>query len=210
MKAAGAANWMYAEAFHEDDEVAIQARARADELGCTPVSQGVAAMLRFLASATGASSVVEIGTGAGVSGLALLRGMGRDGVLTTIDVEPENQHAAREAFAEAAVRANRVRAIVGDGLVVLPRLADASYDMVLVDVPSVELGSYFDQGMRLLRPRGTLVFGNALRRGKVADPAQRDTQTSAIRHVGRMVRDDERLISAMLAVGEGLLVSVKH
>lgn len=210
MKAAGAANWMYAEAFHTDDDVTADARARAEELGCTPVSTGVAAMLRFLAAATGAGSVVEIGTGTGVSGLALLRGMGRDGVLTTIDVEPENHHAAREVFAEAAIRANRVRAIVGDALLVLPRLADASYDMVFVDTASVEVEAYLDQGMRLLRPRGTLVMGNALWRGRVADPAQRDTQTSAIRHVGRRVRDDERLTSAMLAVGEGLLVAVKQ
>ena len=65
------------------------------------------AALRVLAASGGARSVVEVGTGAGVSGLYLLRGMPADGVLTTIDVEAENQRAAREAFAEDGIRPNR-------------------------------------------------------------------------------------------------------
>jgi predicted O-methyltransferase YrrM len=45
--------------------------------------------LSVLAKLAGAKAVVEVGTGAGVSGLWLLSGMRTDGVLTTIDVEPE-------------------------------------------------------------------------------------------------------------------------
>ena len=57
-----------------------------------------------LAAAGGASNVVEIGTGTGVSGLWLLRGLRPDGVLTTIDVEPEHQAMARQSFAAAGSR----------------------------------------------------------------------------------------------------------
>lgn len=210
MRAAGAANWMYAEGFHEEDDATLAARARAEELGCTPVSPGVAAMLRVLAAASHAASVVEIGTGTGVSGLALLAGMGQDGVLTTIDIEPENQYAAREAFSEAGIRGNRVRSITGDALTVLDRLADGSYDMVFIDAAKEDVDGYFEQGMRLLRRGGTLILDNALWKGRVADPAQRDERTTSIRDLGRRVRDDDRLSSAMLAVGDGLLVAVKH
>ena len=82
------------------------ARHRGDELGCVPIGPGGGATLRFLAAATNARAVVEVGTGAGVSGLWLLRGMRRDGVLTTVDRDPEHQRAAKQAFGEAGLGAS--------------------------------------------------------------------------------------------------------
>lgn len=185
-----------------------RARARAEELGCVPVSPGVGAALRLLAAALSARSVVEIGTGAGVSGLWLLRGMPADGVLTTIDVEPEHQRAAREAFGEAGIATNRARLISGRALDVLPRLTDGVYDLVLCDAAKPEYEDYLDQALRLLRPGGVVAFDNALWHDKVADPAQRDETTTAIRELGKRVRDDERLVPALLPTGDGLLTAV--
>ncbi len=202
------ASWLYAEHFVEEDEVLRRARGRAEELGCTPVSDGTGAALQVLAAALPARAVVEIGTGAGVSGLHLLRGMPDDGVLTTIDLEAENQRAARRTFTEAGVRANRTRLITGRALDVLPRLTDGAYDLVLLDAEKTEYEAYLQQALRLLRPGGLLAVDNALWHNRVADPARRDPQTTAVRDVGRRVRDDDRLVPAMLPVGDGLLVAV--
>ncbi len=171
---------------------------------------GVASALRVLAAAIGARSIVEVGTGTGVSGLALLAGMGEGGVLTTIDIEAEHQRAAREAFAEAGIRHQRTRLITGRALEVLPRLTDGAYDLVLLDADKPELPAYLTQALRLLRTGGLLAVDNALWKGKVADPAQRDESTTAIRELGRAVRNDETLVPAMLPIGDGLLVAVKR
>src|ERR1700712_920195 len=93
----------YAESFLDEDDVIIAARGRGAELGCVPIGPGGGAALRVLAAATSAKSVVEVGTGAGVSGLWLLGGMRPDGVLTTVDVEAEHQRAAKDAFTEAGI-----------------------------------------------------------------------------------------------------------
>src|SRR5690349_13564445 len=163
----------------------------------------------MIAAALAARAVVEIGTGTGVSGLYLLRGMPADGVLTTIDVEVENQRAARQAFAEEGVRSNRARLISGRALDVLPRLTDGAYDLVLLSGDRIEYVEYLAQALRLLRTGGVLAVDDALWRDRVADPAQRDPLTTAIREVGRTVRSDERLLPAMLPCGEGLLLAVK-
>jgi len=188
--------------------VVERARGRAAELGCVPIGPGGGAALRVLAAAVRARSVVEIGTGAGISGLYLLAGMGDEGVLTSIDIEAEHQRAAKEAFAEAGIRPQRTRLITGRALDVLPRLTDGAYDMVLVDADKTDLEAYLAQALRLLRPGGVLAVDNALWNGKVADPAQRDEQTTAIRELGKAVRRDETLVSAMLQAGDGLLVAV--
>src|SRR4051812_24662943 len=135
--------------------------------------------------------------------------MPADGVLTTIDVEVENQRAAREAFAEDGVKPNRARLISGRALDVLPRLTDAAYDLVLVDADKLEYAAYLEAGVRLLRPGGVLAVDNALWHNKVADPAQRDEQTTAVREAGRFVRDHDQLTAALLPVGDGLLLAVK-
>ncbi|MDB4971635.1 MAG: O-methyltransferase, partial [Myxococcales bacterium] len=87
------ASHSYVEEFLAEDDVLLSARAKAAELGCVPIGSGGGAALRFIAALLGARSVVEIGTGTGVSGLWLLRGMAPDGILTSIDVEPEHQRA---------------------------------------------------------------------------------------------------------------------
>ncbi|MCI2239179.1 O-methyltransferase [Paenibacillus sp. TRM 82003] len=204
------ASWAYAEHFTVEDEVLQDARARAAELGCEPVSPGVAAALTVLAATARARTAVEVGTGTGVSTVSLLRGMAADGVLTTIDVDGERQRAAREAVADADVRGNRARMIPGRALEVLPRLTDAAYDLVLLDGDEREYSAYLEQAQRLLRPGGLLVVDDALWHGRVADPAARDASTVALREVGRALAEDEGWISALLPAGEGLLLAVKR
>ena len=200
----------YAESFVAEDDVITTARERARELGCVPIGQAGGAMLRVLAAATGARAVVEVGTGAGVSGLYLLGGMAADGVLTTVDVEGENQRAAREAFGEAAIAAGRYRMINGSAAEVLPRLREGAYDLVFVDADKTAYSVYYEQAVRLLRPGGVMAFDNALWHDRVADPTQRDADTLTLRDLGRAVRGDDRLVSALLPVGDGLLVAAKR
>ena len=200
----------YAEAYLTEDAVLQAARHRGDELGCVPIGPGGGAALRFLAAATNARAVVEVGTGAGVSGLWLLRGMRPDGVLTTVDRDPEHQRAAKQAFSEAGIPSGRARLIVGNALEVLPRLADGGYDLVFVDAAKTEYADYLTEALRLLRPGGVVAFDNVLWHDRVADPAQRDPDTVAMRELGRAIRDDERLVPVLLHAGDGLLAAVKR
>lgn len=172
-----------------------------------PIGSGGGAMLTFLASAVGAKSVVEIGTGTGVSGLCLLRGMQVDGVLTSVDLEAEQQRIAREIFTEAGYAPQRFRLIAGAGLEVMPRLTDAGYDLVFLDGDKVEYGEYLDQALRLVRPGGVIVFDNALWHDRVADPSQRDPETTAIRDLLQRVANDENLRSVLMPLGDGLLAA---
>ena len=167
-------------------------------------------MLRFLAAAIDARHVVEIGTGAGVSGIWLLRGMAPDGVLTSVDIEAEHQRLARRGFTEAGIAPSRLRLITGAALDVLPRLSDAAYDLVLCDAEKTEYGDYLTEALRVLRPGGVVAFDNALWHDRVADPSVRDAATTAVRELGRTVREDERLVPVLLPVGDGLLAAVKR
>ncbi|MEZ5092111.1 MAG: O-methyltransferase [Nocardioides sp.] len=202
-------SWTYAEEFVAEDEVLAAARARAEEVGVTPLGSGAGAALGFLASVLEARAVVEIGTGTGVSGVWLLRGMRGDGILTTVDIEAEHQRLARESFTEAGVPHQRVRTIPGAALDVLPRLTDGHYDLVFCDGDKREYAAYLHEALRLLRPGGVVAFDNALWHDRVADPAQRDEETVAIRSLGKEVAERDDLVAVLLPVGDGLLAAKK-
>jgi len=199
----------FAEAYTGEDVVLQTARGVAQELGLTAVSPGAGAVLRLLAAAGSAKAVVEIGTGTGVSGVWLLRGMRREGVLTTIDVDHEHQRIARRIFGEAGFPANRTRIITGRALDVLPRLADNVYDLVFIDADASESVDGAEAAHRLLRPGGVLVLNGALAGGRIGDPAARDVDTVTIRETLKSVRESDAWIPALLPAGGGLLAAVK-
>ena len=199
----------FAESFVPEDDVMKVARGMSAEVGVTPISPGTGAMLRVLAAASSARAVVEIGTGTGVSGLWILGGMRPDGVLTTIDIEPEHQRMARRIFAEAGHAASRTRLIAGRGLDVLPRLADRAYDLLFLDGDRADYEACAQAAPRLLRSGGVLAINGALAGGKVADPTVRDPQTVALREVVKSIRDNEQWSAALVPVGDGLLCAVR-
>jgi predicted O-methyltransferase YrrM len=201
-------NWRYAETWLAEDASLAAARPKGSSLGAVPVGAGGGAVLRFLAASIQARSIVEIGTGAGVSGTWLLRGMATDGLLTSIDVEAEQQRVAKQTFLAAGFALSRVRLMTGAALEVLPRLSDSAYDMVFADAAKEEYSSYLDEAIRLLRPGGILAFDNALWHGRVADESNRDEATVAVRELLRRVQEDERLVPLLLPSGDGLLAAV--
>jgi predicted O-methyltransferase YrrM len=169
----------------------------------------VGATLAFLAAALDAQAVVEIGTGTGVSACWLLRGMPASGVLTTIDTEAEHQRQARTAFGEAGFAPNRIRLINGAALDVMTRLADASYDLVVVDLSTSEYGELLDAAVRLLRPRGVVVFHDALGGGHIGDTSRRDAHTVALRDLAKRLHGSDELLPVALPIGDGLLAAVR-
>ncbi len=197
--------WAYTEDLYAESDVVMQARNLAGEFGISCVSPATGALLRLLVSSTGITSIVEVGTGTGVSGLYLLAN--GDVTLTSIDVEREAQHGAREAFTKAGVRSGRTRLINGRSADLLPRLAADSTDTADLDGDPMETPEDAQEAMRLLRPGGILVVARALAGGRVADPARREDDVVAIRNLGRELVSSPDLETSMVPVGEGLLIA---
>jgi predicted O-methyltransferase YrrM len=197
-------SWKFAEEFVVEPELIASARAHSLEHGVDPVSPGQGAQLAVLAAATNAKSIIEIGTGFGVSGLWMLTGAPA-AALTSIDLEVEFQQAAKRAFADFGIPANRARLIAGRALEVLPRMNEASYDLVLVDADPGPIIEYVEHALRLVRVGGTVLVPHALWRGRVADPAQRDDTVTDFRTLLKETAESPAVLSALSLAGDGLL-----
>ena len=123
--------------------------------------------------------------------------------------QAEHQRLAKQTFTDAGIASQRARLINGAALDVLPRLTDGHYDLVFCDGDKREYSDYLAEAVRLLKPGGIVAFDNALWHDRVADPAQRDPETVAIRELGRHVRESDSLLPLLIPMGDGLLVAKK-
>jgi predicted O-methyltransferase YrrM len=201
-------SWRYVEEFTDEAEVLVRARMRADELGVECVTASVGTHLATLAAASGAKAIIEAGTGTGVSGLYLMKGAPH-AILATIDAEPEHQAAAKVAFTEAGIPTNQTRVIAGRALDVMSNMADAAYDLIVLDADRDTLEEQVRESNRLLRPGGTVVIPHALWRDRVPDPAMRDEATQIYRDILRFFKQQENYVTSLSPVGDGLLIASK-
>jgi predicted O-methyltransferase YrrM len=157
----------------------------------------------------GAKNIVEVGTGAGVSGLWLLSASSSS-VLTTIDSEPEYQNSARASFKAAGITASRTRVIAGRAKSVMANMTEGAYDLIFLDLEPTDTEEILPNALALLRPGGLLAVGHALWRDRVPNPALRDDETSALRSVIRHFANQEDFITSISMAGDGLLLVAKE
>jgi predicted O-methyltransferase YrrM len=201
-------SWRFAEDFVVESAEIMQARQHSLEQGVEAITPAMGAQIGVIAAATRARTIIEIGTGLGVSGLWLMSGA-PDAILTSIDIELDYQQSARKAFTSAGIPINRARFITGRALDVLPRMNESSYDIVLVDADPHSVIEYVEHGLRLARAGGTVLVAHALWRGRVADPVQRDDTVADYRTLLREIAGSSAVHSALSPVGDGLLQLTK-
>ena len=177
------------------------AREAADAAGMPPieVSAQHAKLLSLLAGIAGAGRVLEIGTLAGYSTIALARGVGPGGQVVTLEYEPAHAEVARASLDRAGV-GERVEIIVGAALDTLPRLANRGdrFDFFFIDADKENNPAYVEWAVTLAEPGAVIVIDNIARMGRVLDPSPDDHQARAVHDMFVMMGEHPRLDTAAI------------
>lgn len=190
-----------------EDDVLRRARERAAAEDMPPIPAEVGSLLCLLARITDARKALEVGSGGGASAVWILRGLGTEGRLTTVELEPEHQRLANDTYREAGVD-HRVTSLLGHAMAVLPTLPDGGFDFMFIDPAKSDYPQYLIQAVRLVRPGGLIIADNVLWSGRVMDPRATDVEDEAIKTFNRQISDHPRLHSAILPIGDGVSVSL--
>jgi predicted O-methyltransferase YrrM len=156
-------------------------------------------LLFILATAMGATRVLEIGTLAGYSTIQLARAVGPGGRVVTLEYEPKHAEVARENLARAGVD-DHVEVIVGAALGTLPTLAGRgeTFDLIFIDADKENNVAYVEWAIKLGAPGSIIVVDNIARFGRVLDPAPDDLQARAVRDMLEMMGANPRLEAAAI------------
>jgi len=164
--------------------------------------------LSMLSHLLGPQRILEIGTFCGYAALCLAEGLGPEGHLHTIEINPEREARIRRYVAAAGL-ADRVTLHIGDAHDVLAGLADEVWDLVFIDADKRQNGAYFEAVIGRVRPGGLLIVDNVLWSGKVLSghvlkPGDKDTP--AVRAFNDQMARDPRVEPVFLPVRDGLLL----
>ena len=192
---------MFGELLHSEDAALTATREAADAAGmpAIEVSAQHAKLLSLLAISTGATRVLEIGTLAGYSTIALARGVGSAGRVVTLEYEPRHAEVAGANLAAAGV-ADRVEIVVGRALDSLPALADRGerFDFFFIDADKENNGAYVQWAIELATDGAVIVIDNIARSGRVLEPAPDDHQARAVKEMFAMMGSHPRLDTAAI------------
>lgn len=172
------------------------------------VSPYVGAILNWLVHVKGARRVLEIGALGGYSGIWLARGLGEDGTLTSLEINPEYARVARSNLERAGL-GERVEYRIGPALDSLKRLGEegARFDFVFIDADKENYPAYLEETIRLALTGAIIAADNTLQGDRVTDPAHREPSTEAIRRFNDRAATDPRLRSLLIPLGDGLTVA---
>ena len=152
--------------------------------------------------------VLEIGTFCGYATLCLAEGLADNGLIHTIEVDPEKEARIRRYVAAAGL-ADQVHLYIGAALDVLPGLVDEVWDLVFIDADKRNNDAYFEAVIDQVRPGGLLIVDNVLWGGKVL-PAHAlkagDKDTPLVRAFNDKVAHDARVEPVFLPLRDGLLL----
>jgi caffeoyl-CoA O-methyltransferase len=173
------------------------------------ISPEQASLMRILLRLAGAREVVEVGTLAGYSAIAMARALPAGGRVRTIELSPEHAVFAREQVARSDV-AGRVEVHEGAGAAVLPGFADGSADAFFIDADKVGYTGYLREALRILRPRGLVLVDNAFAFGRLFDEGAQDVDVAAVRAFNDEMAATRGLESVIVPIGDGLWVGIKR
>jgi predicted O-methyltransferase YrrM len=192
------------------DDLLAEMEAYAAEHRVPIADREVARFLEITARSTGARVALECGMAIGYSVIHLLRGMGDDGRVVTIDPSDEMISRASDYLTRAGLR-QRTQIEKGYALEVIPRLNE-KFDLLFIDAVKEEYRGYLDLGLPKLRVGGVVICDNLLWGGQVAGEIRADDQkasTEALREFNRYFVHHPELRAEVLAVGDGLGYAVK-
>lgn len=194
-----------------EDEFLTRLRSEAAAEGIPPISIGPAqaAMIQILLESIGAREVVEVGTLAGYSAIAMARALGPGGRVRTIELVEKHARFAERMVAESDV-AGRVEVLLGGGDELLPTIEAGSVDAVFLDADKAGYPRYLEEGLRILRPRGLLMADNAFAFGQLLDENPTDREVEAVRGFNDIMAAETRLHSVIVPLGDGFWVGVKR
>ena len=184
-------------------------KAAASKAGIPPISIGPAqaAFMQILLRAARAKHVVEIGTLAGYSAIAMARALPPDGRVLTIEINPDHAAFAKEWIAKSDV-AKRIAVHLGAGLDVLRTIPDRSADACFLDADKGSYRDYLAECLRILRPGGLVMADNAFAFGQLLDEHPTDRDVPHVRAFNDHVPTVEGLQSVIVPLGDGLWVGV--
>ncbi len=167
-----------------------------------------ASFMQILLRLAGAREVVEVGTLAGYSAIAMARALPESGRVRTIELMDKHADFAERWISKSDV-AGRVEVHRGGGMDVLPGFATDSADAAFLDADKASYPLYLGECLRIVRKGGLILVDNAFAFGQLFDENPTDREVGAVRAFNDHMAKVEGVKGIIIPIGDGLWVATK-
>tara|TARA_B100000900_G_scaffold60154_1_gene45634 strand:+ start:129 stop:782 length:654 start_codon:yes stop_codon:yes gene_type:complete len=173
------------------------------------ISISQAQFLQTLIKVSNVKKILEIGSFTGFSALSMAMALPADGILISLDKNPEFSNKAKYFYDKA--KEKRIKQIIKPAIESLKELKDAKklFDLIFIDADKENYLNYYESCMNLIDKKGLIVIDNVLWHGEVADDANNDKFTNIIRDFNNHVKQDKRITKNIVPIGDGLTICIK-
>ena len=173
------------------------------------ISISQAQFLQTLIKVSNVKKILEIGSFTGFSALSMAMALPADGILISLDKNPEFSNKAKYFYDKA--KEKRIKQIIKPAIESLKELKDTKklFDLIFIDADKENYLNYYESCMNLIDKKGLIVIDNVLWHGEVADDANNDKFTNIIRDFNNHVKQDKRITKNIIPIGDGLTICIK-
>jgi predicted O-methyltransferase YrrM len=160
----------------------------------------------------GARRTLEVGVFTGYSSLAVALALPAGSQIVACDISEEFTSIARRYWKEAGVDSMidlRLAPAIDTLNQLLAEGQAGTFDFAFIDADKSGYDSYYERALELLRPGGLIMIDNVLWSGRVADPADNDADTVALRALNQKLHTDSRIALSLLPLGDGVTLALK-
>ncbi|MDD6770268.1 MAG: O-methyltransferase [Inconstantimicrobium porci] len=193
----------------ENDDKLLELRKYAEENNVPIVQKETARFLEVMLGIIRPNSILELGTAIGYSAMLMYNSAGTDPIVTTIERSEEMISIAKGNITKYNLE-DRINIKEGDCLDIIKEL-DGKYDVIFLDAAKGHYNQLLEQCLRLLNDDGVIIADNVLFRGMVASDdlvkRRKITIVKRMRTYLDMVSSDDRLITTVIPMGDGIAVT---
>jgi caffeoyl-CoA O-methyltransferase len=161
--------------------------------------------LEFISKMINPERILEIGTFTGYSAICLAKGLKKNGLLYTLEINDEREKIIRE-FVKKAGAESKINLIMGDAVESIRNISEV-FDLVFIDADKPNYLNYYKAILPKVKKGGFVIVDNVLWDGKVVHiAADSDYSTNAIIQFNKYVQSDESVENFILPLRDGLML----
>lgn len=158
------------------------------------------------------NKILEVGTAVGYSAICFSKYLeGNNSKLKTIEIKEEMYNKAKENVAKMQLE-DKIEIIHSDATVYMKSIPnEEQYDVTFIDAAKGQYLVFLEEAIRLTKVGGIIIADNMLYRGRTLsdyNEHKHRTATNRLREYLVVMKEDERLDSTLIKIGDGLAISI--
>lgn len=193
----------------EDNEKLSKFREYCQERNLPIIHNEVGQFIKLVINQLNAGSIIEIGTNVGYSAIFMSKAMKDQGRVVTFERSEKFYEEAIKNIADFGLEKN-IQVYLGDAVDMLDE-TEGNFDIAFIDAAKSYYRVFFDKCLKLMKPGGIILSDNVLYQGMIASDEllvrRKKTLVRNLRNYLEYISHDERFVTSILPLGDGLAVT---